>query len=128
MSTEDDYWPDDLVKDVPNVPVEILKQQASLLGGKTGNTVVADVESYVDGDGDFMIKFSIRAPALSNYSYELFRVWHNAELYPLSIWGVSDVSLNNEKELRDFIRGQLQSEKTVRIVRALVSQARQQAK
>jgi hypothetical protein len=120
-------WPNDLVSTIPDIPLTLIKAQAAHLGRITNNIVSAKVRSGLDGDGDFWIEFSLVAPALGNYEYKLFSLWHAAELYPIRV-ASSDINLEDESRLRDFLRDVFASQTTVRVVQALVAQARSLSK
>lgn len=135
-----DLWPDiEQSKDV--LPVAILREQAAALGKRTGHLLEGRVNSRTDEDGNFNHSFNVVAPTLDNYSYRLFSITHGAEPYPVtapdpqiidpgarsfripSIQGVPK-KLSSEEELLDYLRGVLNSEKTMRIVGSLLAQVK----
>jgi hypothetical protein len=120
MSTED-FWPANLVEDLPVTPADILREQAALLGPKTKNIVLADVEARPMKTGGFELLFFLRVPALDDYRFDLFTLTHGIDLYPIQS---SDGDLQNEDELKSYIGKKLSDEKTVKIIRLLVSQAK----
>ena len=97
-----DLWPEILGHVEIKAPVVILREQASLLGEKTRNIVQAAVvqsEANPFQPADFNYGFNIIAPALANYSYRLFGIWHNVDLYPVQF----EVSKEMLEELRPSI-------------------------
>ena len=83
--------------------------------------------------GNFVHSFYIVAPTLDNYTYGLFSISHGADPYPVTvphpqIMLTGDRSLpieiNSEKELLEYLRGVLNSEKTLKIVGSLLAQVR----
>jgi hypothetical protein len=131
MTTEESYWPTDLVDEVPQTPLDIMNLQAAALGKRTGNLVIAKVITEPEGD-TFYHNFLLVAPTL-DYSYSLFFIQHGIDLYPAYV-GDSYFSLQreatqnkeiaNEDELKTFLKSRLSEERTVRIVRNLLSQAK----
>ncbi len=144
-----DLWPDDL-KTIINVkaPVNILREQASLLGSKTQNIVKAKVRqidpgtardetftSWPIGKGHqkFHYVFNLVAPMLENYEYRLFMISHDVTLYPVYIIADDDIlkelsvdkaiSVNSEDELLEVLRKIFRAEKTKKIIDALVVQS-----
>jgi hypothetical protein len=116
-------WPNDLVSAIPAIPLTLVKEQASHLGRITNNIVEARVRTRVDEDGDFWIIFSITAPALGNYEYKLFSMFHGAELYPIHQTDRNG-TIQDEEALKAYLRDLFASPTTVNVVRALVAQAR----
>ena len=79
-----DLWPDlGQAEIVP--PVAILRQQATALGKKTNYLLDGRVGTTVGLDGTFRHTFSIIAPTLGDYSYELFWIEHHADQYPVKV-------------------------------------------
>lgn len=117
-------WPDDLITNVPTIPITVLKEQAAHLGRLTNNVVIAKVKGWTDMDGDFRLEFVLLAPALGNYEYSLFELYHGTELYPVRLMSDSEFLIDDEDELRLFLERTFSEDRTVRIVRALVAQAR----
>ena len=123
MSTSnEDFWPSDLAEDIPNSPKDIMQIQAAKLGEKTKNVVVAEIDTRVASNGEFIHKFIIRAPALGNYKYELFTIYHTIALYPVhdeTMW-----PYENEYLFKEFLKDKLTADETVQIVKALISQSK----
>jgi len=128
MTNNDDLWPEDLVAEIPRTPKDILLEQAAALGKKTKNVVQAKVRSRQDDDGDLVHRFVLFAPALGNYEYELVSVWHDETLYPVSAPSSGAApgpkKLQDEEELRQYLRGFFGSERTLKVVRAMVANSR----
>jgi hypothetical protein len=82
-----DLWPADLVQPLEQkAPVTILREQATLLGQKTSNLVEGRVvEGTTQLPGLFVYSFQLIAPVLKNYSYRLFSIRHDINLYPLQV-------------------------------------------
>ena len=90
------------------------------------------MKTEVFGD-QFVLRFRLVVPALSNYTYELFRVRHGVGLYPVTVLGsgagiidhmldTADKELATEEEFTEWLGAQLSSEKTMRIVANLLAQ------
>lgn len=79
---EENLWPDiSALGDFVGTPKMLLENLAEQLREKYKNILEAKVESY-SGTGyfinnGFVLTFSIVAPMLNNYEYELFRVEHD---------------------------------------------------
>jgi hypothetical protein len=119
-------WPDDFGTTQTTPPVVILKEQAALLGPLTKNIVEGRVRSMQDG-GRFMHDLFLFAPALSNYSYELVRMWHDLDFYPADLIYLptsSRAKANTEAELKDHLRTFFAEPKTRSIISALISQSK----
>jgi hypothetical protein len=92
MAAQPDLWGDLEVAPI-RTPVAILKEQAAVLGQKTRNVVEARVETSLTYNSHFVHSFSLVVPALDNYEYQLFKVQHAIDLYPVE---TPNQSLNNE--------------------------------
>jgi len=85
----ENLWPEDITTSVDlNTPVVILQQQASYLGEMTKNELIGMVSNSdeLSDKGDFKYEFYINAPTLGNYSYKLFSISHDIDLYPVNIY------------------------------------------
>ncbi len=98
--TMTDLWPADIehADDIAETPLGILKEQASLLGKRTRNIVIAEVRPKTSDDVDFSVdiekpsqkrefayEFNIVAPILK-YQFGLFSISQNVtKLYPLTL-------------------------------------------
>ncbi len=124
-----DFWPNDLSAATPILtPVAILKEQAALLSQKTKGLVMGEVVSRPQMGRKVNLVHILRliTPALGNYQYELLRVVHPANLYPLTIhYTPSDktIEAKNEEELVRDLRDLLSRKETLSIIQALVAQA-----
>jgi hypothetical protein len=121
MSSDNDLWPSDLVANIPRIPMTILQEQANALGRHTQNVVQAKVKSRTDEAGDFVLDFVLFAPSIKGYQYTLFSVWHDEGLYPVRS---ENDELNDEPTFRTWLKRLFAEERTLRIVRALVAQAK----
>jgi hypothetical protein len=130
----EDLWPSDIAKDKVQTPVSILRAQAAHLGQKTSNLVEARVDTLASDDRIYH-RFKLVAPALDNYTYELFRISHLVTMYPIVVEEEPDQTqrerllkhgrktLASEEDFVNWLRMVLASEKTKRVVEALVSQS-----
>ncbi|MCX6622094.1 MAG: hypothetical protein NTY38_13705 [Acidobacteria bacterium] len=121
-------WPmDDIDPDSITTPTAILQQQASYLGQATKNVLEARVEvSIFDRDRDqFYLSFRVVAPTLDDFTVELFAVKHGIELYPVTpVSGERHPPLDTQQELVEYVGCVLKSDRTKKILRALLAQAR----
>jgi hypothetical protein len=92
LETIPDLWPSDIGDVRVIAPATILRDQAARLGDKTGNLVIATVESSTEKP-NFIHSFVISAPLLDGYTCRLLRVKHNLHFYPLEIF--TDVGTPN---------------------------------
>jgi len=122
--SESDYWPIDLLDNIPRTPKMILDEQAMALGPKTKHVVEARVRTSSDEEGDLHHYFQLVCRDLSNYHYTLFSIWHSLELYPVHSEEDPKKELKDEQELRAYLKSVLQSPRTLKLVRALVAQTR----
>jgi hypothetical protein len=121
-ATNLDLWPA-----LPHVklrtPVSILREQAALLGHKTKNLLEAEVSTNT-WHGELRHSFKIVAPAL-DYSFELFSVTHGLDLYPILGQRANEAvatRLEDEAAFIVWVREQLSSERTLRLIQALLAQ------
>ena len=73
-----DLWPDFCIS-----PSRIIERQASLLGAKTNSIVIAQVNRKNISDNKFHYTFSLIAPVLDNYSFQLFAYLYDFDYYPI---------------------------------------------
>ena len=132
-----DLWPDDIaVADSSKFPVIILRQQATLLGQKTQNIVEGEVRSIFDDihaspkKTYFGHEFNIVAPALGNYRFRLFNLEHSDDVYPSTIYiseereeGEKAIIVESDEGLIEALREIFATEKTKRIIHALIAQS-----
>ncbi len=140
-----DLWPDDLeTKDSVQAPVVILKEQATLLGKKTGNLVTAEVKANrlftaMRKATAFRYDFFLCAPALGPYRYRVFSIEHDIDLYPVLIDVGTDIRKEifpdesaraesspleapSKEEFLEILKKILGSEKTRKVISALRAQ------
>jgi hypothetical protein len=142
----EDLWPDDLGTLEEPPPVTFLREQATLLGRKMQNiveaTIVTDFEDrFVANnsaavrkfvteeqlkDSDYVVhRFMLNAPALSDYRYLLFRVYHRvAHFYPLAIDHEGQLlKAASQKELTECLRRIFSAESTRKVIGSLKAQS-----
>ncbi|MFH1115955.1 MAG: hypothetical protein V1792_18745 [Pseudomonadota bacterium] len=138
-----DLWPNSLDSlPLDRAPVTILREQASLLGRKTNNLLegeVIQIEPFDAADPEFTYRFNIVAPALGNYRYGLFMIFHAITLYPVRFRVDEDVRTElavgvesqgripvaeDETQFVDILRQILASTKTQRVIAGLLTQMR----
>ena len=130
-STIPDLWPD-LEQSQVIPPVAILREQAAALGKKTNYLLEGRVQTANVGEGKFRHIFSIDAPALDNYTYDLFWIEHGADQYPVAapsllpkdVFGPVTKTIQSQDDLVDYIRRVLNSEKTKKVVSSLLAQVK----
>lgn len=135
-----DLWPDDIGTTEIRAPVTVLREQASLLGVKTQNIVTAFVESPAIDIPDlriFTFSFYLRAPAIDFYKYELFKVSHRLELYPVLFLldedllaefyargeQRDDIGAGNEEQLLEILSVIFKAGKTKAVISSLIAQS-----
>jgi hypothetical protein len=135
-----DLWPN--IKDVPKrkTPSIILEEQASLLKEKTQDIVQAEIKrtTMVVFKEEiiklpFIYEFFIKAPILK-YKYKLFSIAYDILLYPTyfdidreieqeMLGGKQDrINANNEEEYLEILKRIFNSQKTIKIIQAIISQ------
>ncbi len=140
-----DLIPDDLGADITEPrPVAILRAQASLLAGKTGKRIVAEVVPLQAADynpyltlkshsGRQLLNgqnriygFNLIVPALENYIYQAFRIAYAvAEVYPVTLSGAlvePERVAANINEFTDILRLIFSSQQFQKVVNSLVSE------
>lgn len=125
MAAQTDFW-GELGTAELRTPVTIMREQAALLGAKTQNVIEASVRTDTSIVNWFVHHFDLIVPSMDNYSYELFRVQHQIELYPVytTVPSVGQLQLETEEQFREWLRGKLSSSETKRIIANLLSLAR----
>lgn len=149
MSNNIDLWPDDIATVTIKAPSVILREQASKLGDRTKNIVVAEIKDKLSPYEATSLhhEFQIVAPALNNYRYTLFSITHDAsELYPLDFIASKDllkevetpdnrvyfkhenlleplITVVNEPEFVAVLSRLLSASKTRRIIASLLAQS-----
>jgi hypothetical protein len=117
-----DLWPKLETVNI-RTPLNVLKQQAALLGKHTGNILEARVITQPMPPG-FLHRFMIEAPIMA-YQIELFSVTHDLNLYPVRTMsdGADGESLASEENLVEWLKAKLNSAATKRILATLMAQA-----
>jgi hypothetical protein len=119
-----DLWPESFGAETVTTPLSVLKMEASYLGQKTGQLVLAEVITNKNADL-FVHIFLLAAPALDNYRYELFRVSHEITLYPINFYYKGSSSkLNSTTELVNQMGKVLQATETRSLIASLIAQSR----
>jgi hypothetical protein len=114
-----DFWGEIGATEV-RTPLSILREQAAALGRRTKNLVEARVETRTSR-GAFVHTFELVVPSLDDYTYMLFQVQHDLNLYPIEVVGTK-VVLAHEDAFMDWLREQLSSAQTRKIVSNLLAQ------
>lgn len=99
-------------------PTNILFEQLRVLEDKTKQVLTGKIDTIALPAGGFKRIFYLVAPALHSYSFELFWIRHGIELYPVTTEGYE---LLDEEHFTDWLRGQLSSPRTKRIIVGLLS-------
>lgn len=128
--TAQDLWPHDVFAEVDrDSPVAILREQAALLREHSQGLLRGEVTSSALGDAGYMVHhFDIVVPSLRDYRYTLFRVRHGAKPYPAAIEcggdeEVQEADADNAGDFRALVGATLNSDRTRRIIRTLMTQA-----
>jgi hypothetical protein len=119
-----DFWPNDIGPSNQRTPVALLREQAIALGEKTGNIVTAEVESDTSGQ-EFVHELYLLAPVL-HYRYQLLTIRHPLFFYPMRVSVPDTFSWDNvesEEAFTAWLKGVLASDKTKRIIQALIDQS-----
>jgi hypothetical protein len=121
----EDLWPADIGTTTIRPPLQVLKEQATQLGGKTQGLVEGEVTTTTDSDGDLRHHFRLVAPMLDSYTYQLFQMYHGATLYPATvIFNSEHIKVDSDDRLMEVLREIFSHENTRRIVAALLAQSR----
>lgn len=125
-----DLWPD-LEQSQVIPPIAILREQAAALGKKTNYLLQGRVDTRTVRGGRFVHSFYIVAPTLDDYTYELFSIEHGADQYPVLAPPFPAGPLprtmermESEKELLEYIRDVLNSDKAKKVVGSLLAQVK----
>ena len=119
-----DLWPPDLKTPASRTPVQILREQASLLTRKTNGLLEGEIVT-ITGDKGLIHRFNIVVIALGGYVYRLLSISHAADnLYPIAVLepASNETTLNDEASLVEWLRQVLGSENTRRVVSILLAQ------
>jgi hypothetical protein len=121
MAAQTDLW-GEILPATERTPVSILREQAALLGQKTKNLVEAKVETMTMQDGKLIHSFTLVAPALGNYRFQLFQVYHSlTSLYPLRVSDKKE-ELPTEKDFVAWLGSRLSSPDTKKLIGNLLAQ------
>jgi len=130
LRTTTDLWPQEFGALSVVTPVTILREQATFLSKKTQTIVEAYVRTLpADENTEFHHRFELVAPALNDYVYPLFQIWHDVNLYPVHIdfyrAGKDPVRLQaeNSNELQERLRMIFADEETKRVIQLLIAQS-----
>jgi hypothetical protein len=115
-----DFWGEIEAIEV-RTPLSILREQAAALGPRTKNLVEAKVETEIAGTS-FRHAFDLVVPSLDNYTYRLFEIQHDHDLYPIYVRTTAE-QLTDEGAFIDWLRVRLTSPQTRKIVGNLLAQA-----
>lgn len=124
-----DLWPDSIeVIQREATPVMILKEQASLLGEKTQNMVLAEVRSKIEQTSNYFVDdFYLVAPLLGNYRFQLFRIRRQLEhLYPVQIKSEAlglDKDIESEDQFTNVLSDVFSHERTINIIASMLAQS-----
>ncbi len=130
-----DLWPDDFTGESDFLlPVTILREQASALTQRTKGILEAQVRSAKpkndEGEQKFLHDFLIVAPALDDYTFELFYVIHEIQTYPARIYFHDTpkeptlYTAEHQDELLGVLRTIFNHETTRKIVQSLIAQSK----
>lgn len=121
------FWPPDLTGVEFSPPSAILAEAASQLVVKTQSLVEGKTRSGRNTSGDIVHHLLLVVPALEGYQYELVKLRHAVEAYPVLVTFVPEGVRRNfqdETQLREFLRAALASDRTKHILGSLMAQAR----
>jgi hypothetical protein len=119
-----DLWPDQFGTLSLPPPILTMREQATIISNKTGGRIVAEVATARHGN-NFEHVFLLVAPFLDDYRYQLFRVIHPVDLYPLELHAdVMDQILQckTSEEFETALRTIFASPQTIKVVRAILAQ------
>ncbi len=120
----EDFWPTISETDANTFPLTLLKEQARLLGQKTGGKLQAELVTFPVGDS-LRHNFEIVVPALGGYRFQLFSITFPPQIYPMtSHFGPDAYSdqIESEADFEDWLKRALSCDYTKRILANLLSQ------
>ncbi len=125
VTDNDDLWPADIANPPEDkAPLVLLREQAAALAKKTGNLVEAEVTTAQDIEGGLRLRFTLVAPALSNYRYDLFTAIQPAGLYPVRLILDNDTYVaDSEEALKQYLRKFFSSHTARKVIGGLVAQS-----
>ena len=107
-------------------PAEILKEQGELLKSDTRGALFAHPVTGTEGS-NFSIRYLLMAPALNNYSYEIFKATHDISMYPVVVRGAdgfNPTSCTDEAAFTRHLAAILSSPKVRNVITGLLAQIR----
>lgn len=145
-------WPESFdVSDTNPPPVQVLEEQAKLLPKLTNDIVYAHVDFIpskgkifsIDGGSlgfDFTYSFLIKGKFVTDFSFEVFSLGHDINLYPVMInldydihqqifpneteskqyYEIDSIHIPNLSALEDFIEKVLKSKKVYRVITSIM--------
>jgi hypothetical protein len=121
--TVEDFW-GDLPAVETSFPATILREQAELLERKTNGTLQAKIVSIDDDEDTISYEFDIIAPALNGYIYTVLEIFHDAEIFPLTVKDLNkseEYECRNEQELKTTLKQILGSDQTKKVIANLIA-------
>lgn len=116
MAAQGDFWGEIAPAQV-RTPVSIMREQAALLGKKTQNLIEAVVKTRTTPFDQFTHSFLLLVPPLDGYQYELFRIEHGVEMYPVTVAaGLQVERLDNEQQFVDWLKRKLSDPETKQLI------------
>ena len=124
---------DDIIEESSTIipPVAILKELAQELTKKTQGLVIAEVqpdERDYNHPHHFGFQFTIVAPSLNNYHYDVLSIWHDLKLYPLRIYLFDDntnIEVSNQESFEEELKHIFSSSNTRKVINGLLAQVKQ---
>ncbi len=121
----EDFWPDEIADADDPEPVALLKEQATVLGAKTGYDVEGVVRTSTEG-GTAYYSLYLKADALGDYLYKLLYIAYPAigqpHAYPVvaqSSAGGPERQIGSREEFREWLKDQLSSDPVRRAIASL---------
>lgn len=112
--TQEDLWGEMPEIESLKTPLLILKEQSEILQEKTKGMLVGQITLKQSGT-TFMYVFSIVAPTLNNYTYQLLSVRHDLGFYPITLWDAQNngtaIQCSNEDEYKKGLSSIFSTEK-----------------
>jgi hypothetical protein len=106
---------DDVIEETSvKPPIAVLKELAQELAQKTQGLLVGKVEQS-NLSNEFSLEFYITAPSLNNYSYEVFRINHDLDFYPLELT-ITATRLPNRSYAVEKVKNQEKFEEKLKII------------
>jgi hypothetical protein len=119
-----DLWPSEFGTIGVTPPLVTLKEQADAISSKTQGRIVGQVQTSRHSEG-FAHGFFLVAPLLDNYTYRLFVVVHNLQLYPLDIQAdvINRTShCDSPEDFLNQLREIFAAEQTKNVIKAILAQ------